>query len=63
MSLKLKGRRVYLDKSYRADGKIVHGVISGVLPIYVKVTLESGNIVNIEEDLVSFDIKKKGKGK
>ena len=63
MSLGLKGRRVYLKKGYRADGKIVHGVISYSLPIYVKVILGSGNIVDIEEAKVCFDLKKIGKGK
>jgi len=62
MSLKLKGRKVYLSEDYRADGKIMHGVIVD-FPIYVKVLLESGNIVNIEESRVHFDLKKKGKGK
>lgn len=62
MSLKLKGRKVYLSKDYRSDGKTVFGVISD-LPIYVKVELESGNIVDIEESKVHFDLKKKGKGK
>jgi hypothetical protein len=62
MSLGLKGRRVYLKKGYRADGAIVHGVITDAL-IWVKVELESGNIAMIEEANVAFDIKKRGKGK
>ncbi len=62
MSLRLKGRRVYLKKGYRADGAIVHGKVTQD-PIYVKVELESGNVVNIEEANVCFDLKKIGKGK
>ena len=62
MSLGLKGRKVYLKKGYRGDGAIVHGVIAD-LPISIKVEIESGNIVDIEEANVSFDRKKKGKGK
>jgi len=62
LSLKLKGRNVYLKKDYRADGKIMHGKIVDA-PIYVKVELESGNVVDIEEFNVCFDLKKKGKGK
>jgi len=62
LSLKLKGRKVFLSEDYRSDGKIMHGVIVDV-PIYVKVRLESGNVVNIEESKVHFDLKKKGRNR
>lgn len=62
MSLKLKGRKVYLKGDYRADGKVMNGVITDDL-IYVKVRLESGNVATLEEVDVYFDLKKKGKGK
>ena len=62
MSLRLKGRNVYLSKIYRADGKIMHGQITDD-PIIVKVKMDSGNVVAVEQSLVHFDLKKKGKGR
>ena len=62
MSLRLKGRKVYLKGDYRADGKIMNGIITDD-PIYVKVRLESGNVATLEEKDIHFDLKKKGKGK
>lgn len=61
MSLKLKNRKVYLDKSY--GDKILHGVIT-LAPISVKVLLDGGDVVlDVEEGHLHFDLKKKGKNR
>ena len=61
MSLKLKGRKVYLGKAY--GERILHGVITSN-SIWVKVLIDGGDtVMNVEEKDLHFDIKKKGKGK
>ena len=62
MSLRLKGRKVYLGKAYGED-KVLHGVITQA-KIWVKVLIDGGTtIMNVEEKDLHFDIKKKGKGR
>lgn len=61
MSLKLKGRKVYLGKAY--GEKVLHGVILD-RPIYVKVLIDGGDtVMDVEEKDLRFDLKKKGKGR
>ena len=62
MSLKLKGRKVYLGKAYGED-KVLHGVITQDL-IWVRVLIDGKDVVmSVEEKDLHFDIKKKGKGR
>jgi len=59
VSLKLKGRKVYLSKAY--DYK--HGVITKDL-IFLKVIVDGqDHPMIVEVNDIHFDYKKKGKGK
>lgn len=59
MSLKLKGRRVFLSKSYG----YIHGVITKDL-IFLKVLVDGqDHPMTVEVKDIHFDYKKKGRGK
>ena len=62
MSLKLKGRKVYLGKAYGED-KVLHGVITQD-GIWIRVLIDGKDVIMcVEEKDLHFDIKKKGKGR
>lgn len=64
MSLKLKGRRVYFERSplYRGKKEIITGVISQ-RAIWLEVVPDKGGACEVEEKNLHFDLKKRGKGK
>ena len=64
MSLKLKGRRVYFERSPRYSGKkeIITGKISGEA-IWLEVITDTGESTKVEEKNLHFDLKKRGRGK
>lgn len=64
MSLNLKDRRVYFERSPRYSGKkeIITGKISPA-PIWLSVITDTGGICAVEEKNLHFDLKKKGRGR
>jgi len=64
VSLKLKGRRVYFERTPRFGGKkeIITGTISPQA-IWLKVITDTGARCAVEEKKLHFDLKKKGKGR
>lgn len=64
MSLNLKGRRVYFERSPRYPGKkeIIRGKTSEEA-IWLDVITDTGESTKVEEKNLYFDPKKRGKGK
>ena len=61
MSLRLKGRKVYfVGKDSDGGEKVTLGKITSA-PIYVEVRFEDGNVARMDESVLRFDLKKRGK--
>jgi len=64
VSLNLKGRRVYFERSPLYPGKkeIITGRISADA-IWLEIITDSGETTKVEEKNLHFDLKKRGKDK